>query len=256
MRWIAAASVLTVLFTMPASADEPKAESRVYEMRTYWANPGKLDALNARFRDHTTKLFEKHGMTNVGYFVPVDNKEEKLVYFLSYPSKEARDKSWAAFLADPDWKKAAADSEKDGKLVKKIDEKFLTTTDYSPKLEITAKGDRVFELRTYTTTKGNLGALDSRFRDHTINLFEKHGMTNIVYWHLTAGSKDADNMLIYLLAHKSEEAGKKSFEAFRMDPDWVAARKASEEKAGGSLTEAKGGVISEYLKPTDYSPLK
>ena len=229
--------VLGSLFAMTTTADDKKAakDTRVYEMRVYYAAPGKLDALNARFRDHTVKLFEKHGMTNVGYFVPVgDNKDNKLVYFLSYPSKEARDQSWKAFGADPDWKKAHAESEKDGKLVAKNEQKFLSATDYSPMLKIGAgKKDRVFELRTYTATKGNLPGLDARFRDHTIKLFEKHGMTNVVYWHLLPDQKGADTTLIYLLAHDSPEAAKKSFDSFRMDPDWVAARKASEEKAGG-----------------------
>jgi len=257
MKLLFVAIAFTLFVTLTSAADDKKAEGRVYEMRVYYANPGKLDALNARFKNHTTQLFEKHGMTNVGYFVPVgDNKDEKLVYFLSYPSKEAASKSWKNFLADPDWKKAAADSEKDGKLVKKIESKFLTATEYSPALKIEAKDDRVFDIRTYTTTKGNLPGLDDRFKDHTIKLFEKHGMTNLVYWHLIPSDKDADKMLIYLLAHKSPEAAKASFDAFRQDPDWVAARKASEEKAGGSLTEPKGGVVSEFLKPTDYSPLK
>ncbi len=259
MRLAVSALTVTALLAMTSStpADDKKPDTRVYEMRIYYANPGKLDALNARFKNHTVKLFAKHGMTNVGYLVPVgDNKDEKLVYFLSYPSKDARTKSWKDFGADPDWKKAAAESEKDGKLVKKVESKFLTATEYSPALKIESKGDRVFELRTYTATKGNLGGLDSRFKDHTIKLFEKHGMTNLIYWHLAAGDKDADKTLIYLLAHKSPEAAKASFDAFRLDPDWVAARKASEEKAGGSLTEAKGGVVSEFLKPTDYSPLK
>lgn len=258
MRFLFPALILgTVLAMTCDSSAEDKPAARLYEMRIYYANPGKLDALNARFRNHTVKLFEKHGMENVGYFVPTgENKEEKLVYFLSYPNKAARDASWKNFIADPDWKKAAADSEKDGRLVKDVKVKFLTATEYSPALKIEKPGDRAFELRTYTTTKGNLGGLDSRFKDHTIKLFEKHGMTNLIYWHLAPGDKDADKMLIYLLAHKSEDAAKKSFDAFRMDPDWVAARKASEEKAGGSLTEPKGGVVSEFLKPTDYSPLK
>lgn len=259
MRCAVAAFTLSAILAMTSStpADDKKPDTRYYEMRIYYAQPGKLDALNARFKNHTVKLFEKHGMTNVGYFVPVgDNKDEKLVYFLSYPSKDARAKAWKEFPADPEWKKAAAESEKDGKLVKKVETKFLTATDYSPVLKLDAKGDRVFELRTYIATKGNLDGLDSRFKDHTIKLFEKHGMSNLIYWHLAASDKDADKMLIYLLAHKSPEAAKKSFDAFRMDPDWVAARKASEEKAGGSLTEAKGGVVSEFLKPTDYSPLK
>lgn len=256
MRFALPALALTTLFAVTTPADD-KTDARVYEMRVYYAAPGKLEALHARFRDHTTKLFAKHGMTNVGYFVPVgENKENKLVYFLSYPSKDAAGKSWKGFMADDDWKKAWAASEKDGKLVAKAVSVYLAPTDYSPVPMIEAKGDRVFELRTYTTTKGNLPALDARFRDHTVKLFEKHGMTNVVYWHPLPDQKGADNTLIYLLAHKSPEAAKSSFDAFRQDPAWVAARKASEEKAGGSLTEPKGGVVSEFLKPTDYSPLK
>src|SRR5262249_49780221 len=132
MRFTLSAITLTALLTMTTSADDKK-DTRVYEMRVYYAEPGKLDALNARFRDHTTKLFAKHGMTNVGYFVPVgDNKDNKLVYFLSYPSKDAAGKSWKAFVADPDWKKAAAESEKDGKLVKKAVSTYMSPTDYSP----------------------------------------------------------------------------------------------------------------------------
>jgi hypothetical protein len=255
MRFTLPAIALAALCTM-TTADE-KTDARVYEMRVYYAAPGKLDALNARFRDHTAKLFARHGITNVAYFVPAgENKENKLVYFLSYPSKEAREKSWKEFGADPDWKKARAESEKDGKLVTKVETKFLAPTDYSPPLKVEAKGGRVFELRTYTTTKGNLPALDARFRDHTMKLFERHGMTNVVYWHLLPDQKGAENALIYMLAHKSPEAAKASFDTFRGDPDWVKARTESEKKAGGSLTEAKGGVVSEFLKPTDYSPLK
>jgi NIPSNAP/Ureidoglycolate lyase len=242
------------------TGDSPAAEkdTRVYEMRVYFAAPGKLDDLHARFKNHTMKLFEKHGLTNVGYFVPLgDNPENKLVYFISAPSKDARDKSFKAFATDPDWKKAAAESEKNGRLVSKIESRFLTPTEYSPALKIEkAKGDRVFELRTYTATKGNLGHLNDRFKNHTIKLFEKHGMTNVVYWNVLKGAKDDDKMLVYLLAHKSKDDAAKSFGTFRKDPDWLAARKASEEKAGGTLTEPKGGVVSEFLKPTEYSPLK
>ncbi len=231
-------------------------DSRVYEMRVYYAAPGKLDALNARFKNHTLKLFEKHGLTNIGYFVPVDNKENKLVYFISAPSKEARDKSFKEFIADPEWKKAAAESENDGKLVNKVDSTFLTLTDYSPAVKAEAgKEPRVFELRTYTATKGNLGNLNDRFKDHTMKLFEKYGMTNIAYWNVLMGQPGDDAKLIYLLAHKSPEAAKNSFAEFGKDPEWVAAKAASEKKGGGSLTE-KGGVVSEFLTPTDYSPLK
>jgi len=248
------------LLALTLAAPAAEKDTRVYEMRVYYAAPGKLDALNARFRDHTVKLFEKHGITNLGYFVPVDNKENKLVYFVSYPSMDARAKSFKAFGADPEWKKAAAESEKGGPLLIKdggIKSTFLTVTDYSPVLKV-AKGteDRVFELRSYTTTPKNLPNLDDRFKDHTIKLFEKHGMTNLIYWHLQPDQKGAENTLVYLLAHKSQDAAKASFDAFRKDPAWLEARAASEKKGGGSLTEAKDGVKSEFLKATDYSPLK
>src|SRR5438477_79098 len=137
MRLALPALALTALLAMTTPADDPK-DARVYEMRVYSAAPGKLDALNARFRDHTTKLFARHGMTNVGYFVPVgENPEHKLVYFLSYPSKEAREKSWKAFAADPDWEKARTESEKKagGSLTEPkggVVSEFLTPTDYSP----------------------------------------------------------------------------------------------------------------------------
>ena len=109
-------------------------EPRVFEMRTYYAAPGKMEALHARFRDHTNKLFVKHGMTLIGYWSPLDAKaaEETMVYILAYPSKEAATKSWKAFQDDPDWKAAKAASEKDGKLVAKVESVFLKATDYSP----------------------------------------------------------------------------------------------------------------------------
>ncbi len=123
----------------PATSEEKKpvnasGETRVFEMRTYYANPGKMKALHARFRDHTNKLFEKHGMTMIGYWSPIDPKEaeEKMIYILAFPSKEAADKAWAAFQNDPDWKAARDASEKDGKLVKKVERIFLNPTDYSP----------------------------------------------------------------------------------------------------------------------------
>jgi hypothetical protein len=237
----------------PASA----ADTRLFEMRVYYAAEGKLDALHARFRDHTTTLFTKHGMTNLGYFVPVgENPERKLVYFLAYPDKAARDASWKGFMNDPAWKKAFADSHKDGVLVARVENAFLTATDYSALAAAKNYGVGVFELRTYTTEAGRLPNLNARFRDHTLKLFEKHGMTNVTYWNLAGlGMPVADNTLIYLLTHKSEDAAKASFAAFRADPAWLAAKGASEQKAGGSLT-IKDGVKSEFLKPTDYSFVK
>ena len=252
IAWLAAGAAGGSLIS-PAGAAQPG----LYEMRVYSAPEGKLDQLHARFRDHTLKLFAKHGITNVGYFVPEgDNPERKLVYFLAYPARAARDASWKAFRADPDWQAAHAASEKEGRLVAGAVETFLVTTDYSPVPQVEKHGGRVFELRTYTATAGSLSALDSRFRDHTLKLFARHGMTNLVYWHLAPGSPQSDRMLVYLLGHASREAAEKSFADFRVSPDWLEARTASEERAGGSLTEPQGGVVSEFLVPTDYSPWK
>jgi|TARA_B100001250_G_scaffold199009_1_gene170721 hypothetical protein len=126
---LAAAFFLSPFAGMDFAQAEEK--NRVFEIRTYYANEGKLDALLARFRDHTVALFEKHGMTNVGYWVPADNKENKLVYILAFPSREARDQAFKAFSADPDWQKAYKESTKDGRLVKKIVNDFLAGTDFS-----------------------------------------------------------------------------------------------------------------------------
>jgi len=113
-------------------ASEP--QTRVFELRTYTAAEGKLDELNARFRDHTMRLFEKHGMTNVGYWVPMDEpgSNNTLVYLLAHDSREAAKESFAAFRKDPEWQKARDASEANGKLAEKVVSVFVTPTDYSP----------------------------------------------------------------------------------------------------------------------------
>jgi hypothetical protein len=109
-------------------------DGRVFEIRTYTAEPGKLDALHARFRDHTVDIFKKHGMISVGYFSPTDEPLAKntLVYILSFPSREAATQAWADFRNDPEWQKVAKESEANGKLVTKVDSVFAQATDYSP----------------------------------------------------------------------------------------------------------------------------
>ena len=114
------------------AADTPVA--RVFELRTYYTFPGRLDALHKRFRDHTRRMFEKHGMTNVGYWVPQDapGHENTLVYVVSHASREQAKANWAAFIADPEWKKISEASQVDGKIVERIESVFMDATDYSP----------------------------------------------------------------------------------------------------------------------------
>lgn len=246
-------SILAALFLTLTVASVSAADTRCYEMRVYYSPAGRLDDLHSRFRNHTTKLFEKHGMENIGYWVPKDNPDNKLIYILAYPSREARDKSWKAFMSDPEWQAVARKTEANGRIVSKVESFFMKATDYSPAIKSAVSSTpRVFEMRTYISSQGNLPALHSRFRDHTVRLFEKHGMTNFGYWELMPDQKGADSTLIYILGHASREAAAASFKSFGADPAWVAARKASEEKAGGSLT-AKGGVTSVFMDATDYS---
>lgn len=111
-----------------------QAPGHVYELRTYVTPEGKLDDLEKRFRDHTLKLFEKHGMKNVIYTVPMEGPESKntLIYLLEHKSRTAADQSWKDFQADPDWVKARTASEVNGKLTTKVERKFLAPTDFSP----------------------------------------------------------------------------------------------------------------------------
>lgn len=132
--------LFTLLLTMttfaktPAPSPSLKKDGKFYEMRIYHAAPGKLEDLHKRFRDHTITLFKKHGMEIVSFWGPTDKEdgsETKLIYVLGYPSKEARDASWKAFQADPDWAKARTASELNGKLVDKVESIYMMSTDYS-----------------------------------------------------------------------------------------------------------------------------
>jgi NIPSNAP len=104
--------------------------TRVFEMRTYHTHEGKLDDLQARFRNHTTKFFEKHGMTNVGYWVPRD-QPNTLIYILAYPSREAATKAWDGFRKDEGWIAARTASEANGPIVAKVVSVFMDPTNYS-----------------------------------------------------------------------------------------------------------------------------
>ncbi len=108
----------------------------VYELRIYHTYEGKLDDLLRRFRDHTTKLFEKHGMKNVAYWTPTDDplKGKTLVYILAHASREAATANWKAFGDDPEWQSVREKSEANGKIVEKVDSTFLALTDFSPRL--------------------------------------------------------------------------------------------------------------------------
>jgi hypothetical protein len=111
-------------------------------------------------------------------------------------------------------------------------------------------GKRVFELRTYTAPEGKLGELDKRFRDHTMRIFKKHAMENVGYWH-PQDAPDSANTLIYIVSHKSRDAAKASWAAFQADPEWQ--KVSTESQVNGRIVSK---VVSVFMDPTDYSPLK
>lgn len=231
----------------------------LYELRTYTAAPGKMAALDSRFRDHTISLFKRHGMTPIAfwhvYTAPGQPADDRLFYLMGYKDRAARDAAWAAFAADPEWKQVYADSQKDGSLTSKIENIFLNATDYSPKLDLRSAGSaRHFELRTYTANPGKLENVHTRFREHTTGIFSRLGMTNFMYWRPVADQPALDSKMVYMLAYPTPAARTTMWQAFSADPEWVKVRTESEKN--GPLLVSQGGVVSVQLTPTDYSPLK
>jgi hypothetical protein len=141
MRFALSACLALAALATPASGQQAALDSQAafYELRIYYPAPGKLAALNARFRAHTLGLFAKHGMRNVAYWneqPTTANPEGRIVYVLAYPSRAAREASWKAFGADPVWRDVVATSEAGGRLVTKVDSIFMTLADYSPALPL------------------------------------------------------------------------------------------------------------------------
>ena len=122
-----------ITFNAPAAdKGDKKVDTRVFELRTYFVLPGRMPAMHARFKNHTNKLLEKHGMTLIGFWNPEGKDgETKLIYLVAHSSREAADKNWKAFQDDPDWKAARDASEKDGKIVEKVERIYMTPAEYS-----------------------------------------------------------------------------------------------------------------------------
>ena len=258
-----------------------KGDDALYEMRVYTPEDGRQADLLKFMETTGVPFLSKHKLDLVGAWVPDDAADPRVVTLLKHADRKSCDAAWQAFGADPAWQAAYEASAVDGKKpTKSVVRIFLNANDYSPALVEENVGNRVFELRTYIATPGNLAALNNRFRNHTIELFKKHGMNNVVYWSVANGEElkgamlleavspvgqakaeisgdlpATGNALVYFLTHASVDAQKASFGTFRDDPVWNQVRTDSEKGAGGSLT-AGGGVKSWFLKPTSFSPLK
>lgn len=264
--------------TLSLSAPAAEKDARVFQLRVYTVVKGKQAAVNTLVAKTGTKFMAKHAIDFVGAWLPADAADERIFVLVAHKDKASADKNWAAFLADDGLKAEVGEAMKDGSILVGIASFYLNATDYGPAMKPTKVGDRIFELRTYVATPNNLDNLNARFRDHTVKLFEKHGMTNVGYFNFadgekttvgdllkgcSAAGKDASDVkpdteakplaLVYLISHKSTDAMKASFGKFGQDPAWQSALAASHKN--GSLT-AKNGVKSLVLKATDYSPMK
>jgi hypothetical protein len=229
-----------------------------YEWHTITAARGRLDAVHAQIRDRVLPALGGHGLRGLVVLTPAGENIEGVVHVVVVGEGDSTGAAERGRLGEvPEWRALFAAAGDGGPAAVEQSMQRLRTTAWSPvpASDAPAAG-RTYELRTYTCPdEARRAALLKRFENHTLKLFEKHGMTNVIYW-VPVGSSDADTTLIYLLAHDSVEAAKASFDAFRKDPDWTAAKTASEAAAGGSLTNKEKGVVSTFLVPTDYSPLR
>lgn len=227
---------------------EPSFDSRCYELRTYTAADGKLDDLNRRFRKYSRIVFARYRMARLGFWIPLDNPENQFTYILSYADCEDRDPAWEQFQADSLWQRVLNITTHEGDLVTQVESRMMVPAEFSPPIGPSAREtERVFELRTYTAEPGKREALLDRFRNHTVELFNRHGLENVAYWL----PRESENELVYLLAFPSRFARDEAWREFAMDPEWQRAYEASRED--GPLVQ---NVESTLLRPTDYSPLR
>ena len=271
----ACVTVVGMLLTGFAQAQdaETKKDGKLYELRIYTTNPGKLPDLHARFRDHTMRLFEKHGMENIIYWSVSEGargedevKGNMLVYIIAHNDEAAREASWKAFFNDLEWKEVAAKSEENGKILAMRPRAILMKeTDFSSKDEAPNRDSdapaRLFELRQYNDGPDRVPSTVDRFVSGEKDIFTKHGMETVKFWTATDNSA-----FIYLLAHKDRETSRKSWQAFFPDfREFMQEHRSRNEgqnagerrRQGGRRRGQRGGGNEvRFLVPTDYSPRK
>ena len=215
----------------------------LFENRVYTAVPGKLPALNDRFANHTIGFFKQYGVGMMGFWTDDIGVSNQLTYITTFNTMADRETKWAEFGSDTKRQQVFAETEANGPLVALVENTFMRLTPYSPSPQLSSK---VQELRVYDTLPGRLPALHDRFANHTMALFERHGIQNIAYWTEDVGT---NNRLVYMLGYESLADREKSWTSFGADPDWKRAREASE--TSGSIVRKSRHRI---MRLTDYSP--
>lgn len=234
----------------PVTAAVGAADTRYFELRVYDVTPGKLDAVLARFRDSISKLYAAHGVEAAGYWTTKDAAgHDKFVYLVSSTDKATFDRSSAAFLADPAFKRAYAASEQaNGKTVDRIESIPLSAVAWSPQAKSLPTKGKALELRVNQVAPGKMGAYLANYRDHRLRLFEKHGFANLGFW--TGIDAAHQNAFVLLLSHDSPDAIAQAKAAYHADPEW----KANVDDWTQGAGEVTTGVTSYVLQPTDFAP--
>ena len=215
----------------------------IYESRIYKAVPGKLPAINARFANHTIDFFAEFNIGMLGFWNDEIGASNQLTYILSFDSMGDREEKMGAFGAHKPWLEVRAETESDGPLVAQVINSFMRLTPYSPEPSFKTT---LQEKRVYEAMPGKLPDLHNRFSNHTMGLFEKHGIENVAYWTEDVGTS---NRLVYMLGYPDLGAREKGWAAFGADPEWQKARSKSEEN--GPLVRVSKHSM---LRLTDYSP--
>ena len=239
----------------PMAPDARLLKGPVFELRIYAANEGRFQHLIKRFRNHTDRIFRKHGLEPVGYWIPVDGtakNRRKFVYILKHSSRYAAYRNWNSFSRDREWEAVLDIPEFQRLLAEKPTSIFLNATDYSAAARSAIENPGgVYELRTYVANPGKLPKLNARFREHTTGIFNKHGIGNVGYW-TPFDRPESGNTLAYLVHHASREQADANWKSFSSDPQWR--RVARESQVDGKFLLRRPERI--YLEALDFSPLK
>lgn len=228
-----------------------------YELRKYDVMPGKQPALLDRFGSFTTKKWPEYGVRLVGFWTPdVGAHNNQVIYILAWESFEERTKNFGAWQADPERARVWEETERDGPLVRRVNNLLMQPTAFSQLDKGIAYGPSadgrspyLFELREYDTMPGKLQSVVKRFGGFTIDCFKGFGFRQVGYWTPVMGG--SNNQLIYLLAWESYEERSAAFQKFRADPE--RRRVFTESEREGPLVER---VVNVMMEPTAFSPMK
>lgn len=229
----------------------------LYELRKYDVMPGKVPALLDRFGSFTTKKWPEFGIRLVGFWTPdVGGNNHQVIYMFAWESLEERSKKFPAWQASPERAKVWAETEKDGPLVRRVNNMLMEPTGFShldkgipygP--EASGRKPYLFELREYEAMPGKLPPLVQRFGGFTINAFQKFGFRQVGYWTPFMGGHN--HLLVYMLAWESYDERTEKFRTFRADPERQ--RVFADSEKAGILVER---VNTTMLEPTAFSPMK